>query len=85
MVAFEDGPFEIFSKIGEASFNRLGDHWITKGLFCPLCLSFWIALLVALGFVFLFDIGVVEYLLLSLGLSGGATIVFNLVDLDRNE
>jgi hypothetical protein len=42
MIATEEGPFSLFLKLR----NRfLGDSWIDRGLHCPLCVGFWLALI----------------------------------------
>jgi Protein of unknown function (DUF1360) len=45
MVAYEEGPFEVFTRLR----NRfVVDNWIGRGLRCPLCIGFWLALIAAL-------------------------------------
>lgn len=45
MLAFEEGPWELFTKLR----NRfVVDNWLGRGLRCPLCLGFWLALVAAL-------------------------------------
>jgi hypothetical protein len=45
MIATEEGPFSLFLKLR----NRfLGDSWIDRGLHCPLCVGFWLALIPAI-------------------------------------
>lgn len=71
MLALEDGPFDLFTKIRNAvDPNQL--TWLGRGLNCPLCLGFWISFVIALlvpcatwqGFV-----------LNWLGIAGGMTVV----------
>lgn len=45
MVAQEDGPFDVFSRIRSIP-NP--ESWIARGLNCVLCISFWVSLLAAL-------------------------------------
>lgn len=48
LIALENGPFFIMAKIREIIGNRLGwDSWLALGITCPLCISFWLTLLVA--------------------------------------
>lgn len=47
MVAFEDGPFDIFSLI-RGIFDPDQKTWIGRGMNCPLCIGFWIAAAVVL-------------------------------------
>lgn len=45
MVAIEEGPFKVFTFIrGLAP----AQTWVARGLECPICISFWAALPVAL-------------------------------------
>lgn len=45
MIANEDGPFDMFSRIRE----RVGQkNWIGRGLHCQMCISFWLALIPAI-------------------------------------
>lgn len=49
MIATEDGPFDFFYGIRDITLGTLGDkHWITRGIYCPLCVGFWISLLAGL-------------------------------------
>lgn len=53
MVALEDGPFEVFAQLREGAARRfvgrelapgmVEDHWVVKGVNCPLCVGFWAA------------------------------------------
>ena len=68
MVWIEDGPFDIFSKLRGLIYGRFGDeHWITRGLNCPFCISFWVALVV----VFLPPL-----IYAPLGVAGGVALIF---------
>lgn len=40
-----DGPFDLFVRLRGWGINR--NDWFGHGLQCPICLSFWIGLLVA--------------------------------------
>lgn len=43
-LAREDGPADAFARLRGAVFARLGaDHWLSAGVACPICLSFWLA------------------------------------------
>lgn len=45
LVVHEDGPFDMAVNLREATVDRLGpEHWITQGINCPFCVSFWLAL-----------------------------------------
>jgi len=49
MIALEDGLFDVFARsrgwvIGKfAHFEQ--SHWVARGVQCPLCIGFWLALL----------------------------------------
>lgn len=46
MLAYEEGPWELFTRLR----NRfVVDNWIGRGIRCPLCLGFWLALIAAVG------------------------------------
>lgn len=48
MLAREDGPFEALAYLRWGlSLGRPDDHWLTKGVKCPACWSFWIGLAAA--------------------------------------
>lgn len=44
-LALEDGPFDLFSRI-QGAFSQ--KSWLGRGLNCPLCVSFWLAVPAAL-------------------------------------
>ena len=52
MIAREEGPFDMFDRLrlsvsrlpAKTSGNRTRPHWIQRGLGCPLCISWWLAL-----------------------------------------
>lgn len=75
MVSSEEGPFGIFDRIRFEMVSVLGDHWITRGLHCPLCISFWMGFL---GGLFFLPISLPYYVLISIALSG-ATTLFTMV------
>lgn len=45
MLAVEEGPFKVFTTLREWPPH---DSWVARGLECPLCVSFWVALPIAL-------------------------------------
>jgi hypothetical protein len=47
MIAREDGPFDVLSTI-RGHIDPQQKTWIGRGLSCPLCISFWVTLIVAL-------------------------------------
>ncbi len=41
-VAWEDGPFDAFAWLRGQAHQRFGPHhWVTNGISCPICVSFW--------------------------------------------
>lgn len=53
LIAVEDGPADLALRLRLAAARRLNrelspgvesEHWVTRGLHCPLCLSFWLTL-----------------------------------------
>lgn len=52
MVSREDGPADVFTRLRQRASrlpervegNRRQPHWIARGLSCPLCISWWLAL-----------------------------------------
>ena len=47
MFSTEEGAFGIFDKVRER-FDPKQETWLGRGLNCPLCIGFWIALVFAL-------------------------------------
>lgn len=74
MIAMEDGPFDAFSRLQE----RAGGNktWVGRGLACPLCVSFWVALAAA-GLVGAQDWR--GFVLLWGGIAGGAVLLHKVV------
>lgn len=75
MVATEEGPFSIFAKLRGVSFLRQ-ENWLGRGIRCPYCVSFWFGFLVALWLPL--PMSVLDYIFVSLALSGGAILVVRL-------
>lgn len=49
-VAVTHGPFKLFEILRETAKKRFGkEHWIAKGVACPICLSFWVGIPVSLS------------------------------------
>ncbi len=76
MIALEDGFFDVFMWWRKLLFDKLGStHWITIGFNCPMCISFWVALIAS---IFLPFSTWTEFGFNWLGLSGIATFLYNL-------
>lgn len=70
MIAFERGPWNAFIELRGAVWRFVqgrSDHWLWKGVNCPLCISFWLGWLVALALPWQ---GWAWYVLSALALSG---------------
>jgi hypothetical protein len=49
MIALETGPYRVFETLRGQVYNHYGsDSWQSEGINCPLCISFWVGLIVAL-------------------------------------
>lgn len=47
--AWELGPFEVFINVRSAAITKFGaQHWFSQGISCPICLSFWFSILLAI-------------------------------------
>lgn len=44
MLAEQEGPFDIFTRIRLWITNQRPPYWIVAGISCPECLSFWLSL-----------------------------------------
>lgn len=78
MIAREDGPVEVFLSLRTwlHTHSSRRTRWIVAGVDCPLCLSFWLAWLIALLLPWL---GVAFFVLTSLGIAGGALVLHSVV------
>ena len=73
LVSMERGPGDQAIKLREAVYNRFGmDSWVFAGISCPLCVSFWLALLGALA---LRPASIGQTLLLWLGIAGAVLVL----------
>lgn len=73
MIAIEDGPADVFSLLRERVSQRT---WVGRGLACTLCVSFWLSWLVALLLPWT---SWQAYVLLSLAISGGVTVIHKVI------
>jgi hypothetical protein len=78
MVALEEGPFSIFLKLREHFPQNKG--WVGRGLACPMCISFWVAMVFAAWWFWPWlAAGVAFYIVAFLALSGAVVIIYRLV------
>jgi hypothetical protein len=75
MLALEEGPFSVFDRWRNLF---LKDDWIGRGMRCPLCLGFWLALPAAVA-ALLFDrtLPADAALLVWLGIAGGQAVLWD--------
>ena len=80
MLATERGAFNLFENWRKFIYDKFGEEsWVTDGVTCPLCVSFWVALLVSLWWWFGWATSqnsIADFILLWLGLSGVATFLY---------
>ncbi len=70
MIAIEEGPFSVFAWLrGWADPHQA--TWIGRGLQCVMCISFWIALIIAV----VLQVGIIEWL----AIAGGAAALHRLM------
>ena len=75
MVVYEAGPFNLLEKLRTAVFQS-SIEWLKDGFNCVLCVSFWFSFFIS--FVVSFR-GWQDYLLFSLGVAGGTTLLYLVV------
>lgn len=78
MFGLEEGPFELFLTLRSWVYNRTKRTWIRNGVVCPLCLSFWISLPVAILVTYQLHLDWYAVLWLWFGLSGSASFLYKL-------
>ena len=75
MLALEDGPFDAFVRVRER-IDPEQQTWVGRGLNCPLCISFWVALALT---ALLPYVDWQTFVITWLGIAGGAAIIYRLV------
>jgi len=49
-VAWMDGPFDLFAHFRGRIVQKFGsNHWISHGVMCPVCISFWVSIIIAIA------------------------------------
>lgn len=71
MITQEDGPFDGFTRLRTAMGQAT---WLGRGFHCVLCLSFWLSW-IAVAMV-ISPLLWREYILTSLGVAGGAAVIY---------
>lgn len=74
MLTQEDGPFDLFTRLRAAVGQST---WVGRGLHCFMCVSFWLSF-IAVAMV-VSPVLWREYILTSLGVAGGAVVVYQVV------
>jgi hypothetical protein len=74
MVAEEEGPGAIFTKL-RGAFDPDQQTWVGRGLNCPICVSFWVALPAAIAITVLGYADVYAWPLTWLALSAGTVVI----------
>ena len=79
MLATEEGAFGIFQSIRER-IDPQQETWLGRGINCPLCIGFWVALVLALLLMRRFGLGETDTLFVWLGVAGGAALLHRWID-----
>lgn len=74
MIATEEGAFGVFAFI-RGRIDPDQETWIGRGLNCPLCIGFWVALGITLLLAHHFPMSETEIVLHWLGIAGGAVVL----------
>lgn len=86
MVSREDGPADVFTRLRTAAGrlpdrvegNRRTPHWIARGLSCPLCISWWLALPAAIVVALVAGLPVLAVFGLWPGIAGAVLFLYQL-------
>lgn len=78
MVALEEGPFEVFLTFRSWVYERVQKTWVRNGIICPLCISFWVALPVAVIVTLQLHLDWYAILWLWFALSGAASFLYKI-------
>lgn len=70
MIAREDGPWDVFARLRSRAGQR---SWIARGLWCPLCIAFWLGFVAAAWLPWL---GWAWYGAAALALSGVTLVLY---------
>lgn len=82
LITSEDGPFDFASRFRALLVDPVtrlprwqSAEWLTRGVHCTLCVSFWLALIPALYFERLWSLSPVDVFMLWLGIAGGVVVI----------
>lgn len=76
MLALEDGPFALFSEARGWIFNKFGNGWLNDGVNCPLCVGFYLSLLVSLYMTTIFTMNLFGILFAWFCIAGVSTFLY---------
>lgn len=79
MIAVEEGPLDIFINLRAWAWQKFqGQAWIQQGLQCPLCISFWLAIPIAILLTLQLHYEFYAFFWLWIALSGTASFIYRL-------
>lgn len=71
------GPLAIYEKTREFFISKYGvGHWISEGVQCPICISFWLSLLFCI--LFLSEFSFLITLLIWLSVAGSVALIWRI-------
>lgn len=73
MIALEEGPFSIFSWV-RGHLDPLQTSWLGRGISCVFCISFWVALFLAVLIAY-FPGELTNIIVATFAISGGAMLI----------
>lgn len=76
MIGVEEGPFEVFTNLRSWFYNHNSPGWIQRGIICPLCISFWVSIPLALLMVYQLHLDWYAFFYLWLALSGAVSFLY---------
>lgn len=78
MIALEEGPFEVFTTLRTFFYEHNAPEWLRRGIICPLCISFWIAIPLAVLMVYSNHYDWYTFFYLWFALSGVASFLYKI-------
>jgi len=76
MVALEDGPWDVFTRLRTWAMLRTPGGTLERGLSCPLCISFWLAFVAAIPL----SAGLIGYMFQALAIAGAVVVLYKVVE-----
>ena len=73
LVCYDDAPFDLMLNFRTWVSDKYGDdHWLTRGINCPYCVSFWLSLIALTVWL---------HPLAWLGTAGAVALIFIIIEL----